>query len=146
MLSGGQDGELHCSVEVQVAADVAHVRITGRLCAVALRNAKARALKLVDELGPVAGWLVDYSAAEVLATRADLAAIAVGQGNPAERAVPAAMLVKPCDLPLFDAHLWDVAWRGVVLRPFLCRAEAIAWITAEARTAAEARVPLLPAE
>ena len=137
--SQGVVGSKHENVHVDVAGSIAHVRISGWLDRAGLMRAKARTIGQLAEIGEIGGWLVDYGGAEVCLTRADLAAVFDGPESAGQMAMPAAMLVRPVDLPLFNAHIWDVAWLGVVRQVFTSRRAALGWLTSQARTALEVR-------
>jgi hypothetical protein len=129
---------MHENVRVDVVGNLAFVEICGFLDRERLMRARDVAIGHLEQAGAVGGWFVDFTEANVKLTVADLAALFDAGPADAQVAMPAAMLVHRRDLALFQGHVWDVAWRGVVRRAFVCQVQALAWLKEREESAVEA--------
>ena len=127
-------------VVMQIHNSVAYVELVGDVTPKSLGLVKAAVIAALAEAGRVIGFVVNFSRADVLCTASELTAIFDGEGPADQSTVPAAMVVTSDQVPLFKAHVWECAWRGVVRQAFTERAPAIAWLTERAEAAAQTRV------
>jgi hypothetical protein len=141
--SGGlmSAAEVVAEVEVvtQVHESIAFVGLRGVVTPNALAQVKASVLVTLAEAGRVLGFMVRFNQADVRCSAGELTAIFDGDGPSDQSTVPAAMLVRVDQMPLFKAHVWECAWRGVVRQAFTDPAQALAWLTERAETAAQTR-------
>lgn len=102
------------------------VRFAGPLTGAALAQVKR------DIAGRFAGqqvfaFLVDYTRAAVALSAADLDAVLEGERHGSVPSMPAAMVVPPPLVKLFDGHCLRMAQEGIVRRTFTELAPALEW-------------------
>ena len=131
-------------VVTQIHNSVAFVGLVGVVTPEALGQVKSAVIATLAEAGRVLGFVVSFSQADVRCTASELTAIFDGEGPADQSMVPAAMVVTSDQMPLFKAHVWECAWRGVVRQAFTEFAPALAWLTERAEAAAQTKVGRWP--
>ena len=117
------------------------VRIVGLLTAESLLAVKAKVVRDCD-VTEISAFAVDYSRSIVAMDGAGLDRVLEGEEHDAAPSLPAAMIVNPALLDMFDGHALRMAERGVVRAAFTEGAPALAWAARHAlrrrmRTAAD---------
>jgi hypothetical protein len=126
-------------VVTRIHNSIAFVGLVGVVTPKSLALVKAAVIATLAGGGRVLGFVVRFTRADVKCSATELTSIFDGEGPEDQSTVPAAMVVTVEQLPLFKAHVWECAWRGVVRQAFTEAAPALAWLTERAETAAQAR-------
>lgn len=120
---------------VQLRPDgVLLVRFFGPLTGAALADVKREiAARFAGQ--PVHAFAVDYTRAAVALSADDLDAVLAGERHGSVPSLPAAMIVSPPLVRLFDGHSLRMAQEGIVRRTFTEDAPALAWAARHAQRA-----------
>jgi len=133
-----QDEIAQLAVRSRIEGGIVVIDVEGNVIAPAMYAAKRSIMEWLKTIGPVAGYLIDYRAADVACTLEEMNLL-LNEADADLDTAPAALVVRTRDVPLFQQHVWALAWRGVVRGAFIDRARAAEWIKARAAVAAEAR-------
>jgi len=110
------------------------VRFAGPLTGPALAAFKESIAS--THLGGVRSFVVDYTAAVVALSGADLDAVLEGESPDTAPGLPCAMIVRRDCNSLFRGHAVRMAAHGILRRCFNDEAPAVVWATARARALA----------
>ena len=122
-----------------VSGSIAVVSLDGVITSATLALAKGAVLGALVQAGPVLGFLVHFDRATVQCTASELTAIFDGESAADQATTPAAMMVREEQMALFQAHVWQCAWRGIVRQAFTDVAKALHWLKERAETEAQTR-------
>lgn len=133
-------------VVTQIHNSIAFVGLTGVVTPGSLALVKAAVMATLAQAGRVLGFVVRFTHADVRCSASELTSIFHGDGPADQATVPAAMVVSADQMPLFKAHVWQCAWRGVVRQAFTDATPAVVWLNQRAEAAAQMRAGLTPAK
>lgn len=133
-----QDEIAQLAVRSRIEGGIVVIDVSGNVIAPAMYAAKRSIIEWLRTIGPVAGYLIDYRAADVRCALDEMNRL-LSEADADMDTAPAALVVRQDDVPLFQQHVWALAWRGVVRAAFIDRARAAEWIRERAAVAAQVR-------